>query len=175
MPTRYNRSTSSRVLVRGARRESLWVGVTLGVTTMTAPGGTITNASNAALLALRPFTVIRLHMAFWLQSDQAAAIETQHAGFGVAVVSDQAVAIGVTAVPTPITDIGSDLWFAHRLMYADESNLTDRTRSGQFFEIDSKAMRKVEDGQTVIMVAELSSTGSGLQLVSGGRMLIKTH
>ena len=29
-------------------------------------------------------------------------------------VSDQAVAVGVSAIPTPVTELSSDLWFVHQ-------------------------------------------------------------
>ena len=46
-----------------------------------------------------------------VESDQSAATELFIGNLGLAVVSDQATAVGVTAVPTPATDRGSDLWF----------------------------------------------------------------
>ena len=51
-------------------------------------------------LALRPFTLIRVRGIFTIASDQSAATETQVGALGVAVVSEQAASIGVTAVPT---------------------------------------------------------------------------
>ena len=107
------------------------------------------------------------------RSDQSVAIEYQIGAFGYAVVSDQAVAIGVSAVPTPITDQDSDLWFLWKLMYGDESNLTDRTRSSTRATVDSKAMRRVDQGQDIVGVGEV--TGSGLVMNVGGRMLVKLH
>jgi hypothetical protein len=49
-----------------------------------------------------------------ISSDQFAQSESQIGAIGLAVVTDQAVGIGVTAVPTPITDLSSDSWFLHR-------------------------------------------------------------
>ena len=138
-------------------------------------GGVVIGSLNAAALALRPFTIVRTRGMLALRSDQAAAIERQAAAFGIAVVSDQAVAVGVTAVPPPITELASNLWLLHQLIYADESNLTDRTRSGQFMSIDSKAMRKVEVGQDVVVVGEVAGIGGGAILTSGFRMLVKNN
>ncbi len=157
------------------RRESLWLFKTVTAVTMTVPGGTVALSLNAAALLLRPFTIVRTHMQIALRSDQSAAIETQVAAIGIAVVSDEAVAVGVTAVPTPVTEAGSDLWMLHQFIYADESQLTDRTRSGQFMSLDSKAMRKVIDGQDLVTVTEMSSVGGGVVMVIGGRTLIKLH
>ena len=109
-----------------------------------------------------------------LASDQAAAIETQIAAVGMAVVSDEAVAVGITAVPTLITESASSLWFLHQYLMADESNLTDRTR-GQFtIRVDSKAMRKVEIGQDIIVVIE-NFTAFGSVTTVAGRQLVKNN
>ncbi len=125
---------------------------------------------------MRPFTVVRSHFGVALRSDQAAAIETQAIGFGLAVVSDTAVGIGVTAVPTPITDLASSLFFVHRLIYADESNLTDRTRGQTVVSIDSKAMRKVELGEDIVLTIENAGlTSFGFVTTIGGRMLVKNN
>ena len=164
-----------RRFARGPRRSSLWLEISPVLTTLTTPGGTITNAANAAILAQRPFTVVRTIMEFQLVSDQAAAVEEQAVAFGMAVVSDQALAIGVTAVPTPGTDAGSDLFFFHKYMFADESNLTDRTKGGSRYSVQSRAMRKVDEDSDIAIVAELQTIGFGARLFSAGRMLIKLH
>ena len=163
----------SRV-ISGPRRLSLWIGFQPAVATMAAGGTVLVATLNDAAKALAPFTIVRTHFALDLVSDQAAAIEVQSTGFGLAVLSEQAVAIGVTAVPTPLTDISSSLWFVHRVLFADESNLTDRTRPSRFWEVDSKAMRKVEAGQDVGVIVE-NDVGVGAVLRLGGRMLIKTN
>ena len=168
-----------REFVRGAsairsRRETTWFQFTPASFTMAAASTAVVAFSlNAAALALRPFTIVRTRFELQLQSDQAAAIERQQAALGMAVVSDQAVAVGVTAVPTPITDLASNLWFVHQLIFADESNLTDRTRSATRMSVDSKAMRKVEVGQDMVIVIETGAFSSGAILEVGGRMLIK--
>jgi len=41
--------------------------------------------------------------------------------------------------------------------------------------VDSKAMRKVEDGQDLIRVVETSSISLGVAIVYSGRALIKLH
>ncbi len=165
-----------RVSTRSVKRLTSWFEFVPVTATMTAAGGTVIFSLNAAALALRPFTVVRTRFEVWLKSDQAAATEDQVAMLGLAVVSDQAVAVGVTAVPTPGTDMGSDLWFVHQVMYADESALVDKTRSGQRYSIDSKAMRKVDIGQDLVVVSELgSASGGGCIVTVGGRMLVKVN
>ncbi len=167
----------SGLVLRGGRnrRESLWLDIAPSLATQAAAGGIITNALNAAALALRPFTIVRTRMSFFIRSDQAAAAEVQTAAYGIAVVSSQAEAVGITAVPTPITDLSSDLWFFHQFLLADESRLTDVAKPGQVVHADSKAMRKVEDQQDLAVVLEMSTITQGVTVNSMGRLLIKLH
>jgi len=136
---------------------------------------------SAAGLALRPFTVIRTRLHFSVRSDQSAASENFDAAIGCAVVSDQAAAIGITAVPTPFTDLGSDLWFVHQIIDGHflfisgvgvEGNSNSPTGG---MDVDSKAMRKVNGDQDLVTVIENSGLSSGTQVYAAGRQLIKLH
>ena len=97
---------------------------------------------------------------------------------GLAVVSDQATAVGITAIPTPIANMESDLWFVHQLLYSQFTFISGvgiQDGGLQQYEIDSKAMRKVDIGQDVVVVGERSVAGGGIDVVIGGRMLIKVN
>jgi len=167
--------------VRGGKsvRETSWVFVDPTVTQLAAANtAVIVGISNAALLALRPFTVIRVHGFFGISADQATADESIAAAVGYSVVSDQAGAIGVTAVPTPFTDLGSDLWFVHQIMMArtefqSGTGVNFNTVRGGAYQ--SKAMRKVNDDETIAITIETASTSSGLFVHHAARMLIKLH
>ncbi len=162
--------------VVGSRRLTSWFFIGPLSATLTAAGGTLLSSLNAAALALRPFTIVRTYIDLIVRSDQSAAVEFQGGAIGVAVVSDEAVAVGVSAVPTPITQMGSDLWMLHGNFLAGHSDLTDRSNPVGVFHYDSKAMRKVEEGQDVAVIAELSTTlSSGFIIGALGRMLIKTN
>jgi len=159
------------------RRESLWFFWQFTSATLGASATAILMSSlNAAALALRPFTIVRTRGQLLVISDQSAATEDYIGNYGMAVVSDQAVAVGVTAVPTPATDQGSDLWFLLE-QWVGRSWLvgTDFSDSLASREVDSKAMRKVEEGQDVVSVAEAGLGGSGCLVKFTGRMLIKLH
>jgi len=108
-----------------------------------------------------------------LRSDQEGASESQVAAFGMAVVSDQAIAVGVTAVPTPTTDTGSDLFYVYEWLLARFQPTEGPAYSERV--VDSKAMRKVEDGQDVAIVMETGTNTSGVLLAGFVRMLIKIH
>ena len=163
---------------RGARRSSTWLDIPPAGVTLTSMGGTITHSLNADELAKRPFTVVRTHLELQIQSDQSAAAEIQVAGVGLALVSDQALAVGVTAVPTPVTDAESDLWFLHKYLMSSflfGSGIGFQEPNTRSYTIESKAMRKVNDDQDVIVVLELSNIGAGMIVNIAGRLLIKEH
>ena len=161
----------------GKRRETLWIGsAAVQQALATAAPFQILNF-NAAALALRPFTIVRTRGVIVLRSDQVAATEDYGAAVGFSVVSDQAVAIGVTAVPTPNTDVSSDLWFVYetifgRFLFASAVGQND----GQVVQrqFDSKAMRKVEDGQDLSVTVE-AAPFQGSSITVQNRMLVKLH
>ncbi len=163
------------------RRETIWFGgtsfnQTLAATTSVA----FVQLLNASALALRPFTIIRTRGLIRVSSDQSTGSELYGASYGHAVVSDQAVAVGVTGLPTPTADSASDLWMVYEMLHG---NLRLNTSVGIFEAgheriIDSKAMRKVEDGQDLAILVE----GPGAGLASMGsfitgftRILVKLH
>ena len=163
------------------RRETVWLfGTAFNQTLAATTTAALVLSLNAAALALRPFTVIRTRGILHISSDQSGASQDFGASYGEAIVSDQASAIGVTAVPTPTVDNGSDLWFVYeflmgRFTFGSAASFIENTISRV---VDSKAMRKVEDGQDLVAVVE----GPGAGLTADGsiirgftRTLIKLH
>ena len=159
-----------------AKRVTSWFDIPFATTTMTAPGGTIVLSLTAAELAKRPFTIVRTVMLIHSTSDQIGADEQQFGAIGMCVVSDQAAAIGVTAVPTPVTDAASDLWFFHQ-NYASEfafvTGVGFDAAAGSNRYVESRAMRKVNDDEDVLVIAELAAVGQGQSVTVAGRLLIK--
>jgi len=170
----------SGLVLRGGRnrRESAWVSIATTRTNITAPSTAVLfTGFSAAALALRPFTIVRVRGQMHLSSDQLANSESYQASLGLAVVSDQALAIGVTAVPTPETDRDSDLFFVYESLSGEfsVSSAISILESGHGKDFDSKAMRKVEDGQDVALTIETSSISNGVFFSKQARMLIKLH
>jgi len=169
------------MVTRGNRqvRESLWIGIGTTITNLAAASTAAQiNSLNAAALALRPFTVVRTRGFFGIRSDQIAADESYDAALGYAVVSDQAIAIGVTALPTPQTDLGSDLFFVHqmlmgRLEFVSASDTIPQMLT--WVQYDSKAMRKVNDDSDLAFVIESSALSTGVTVHHEARMLVKLH
>ncbi len=167
-------------VTRGGRqvRETLWAPVAPTVFGIGAGASVLAFTATAAEDALRPYTVVRTHLYLSLISDQLAATERQIVAIGMAVVSDQASAIGVTAVPTPITDLDSDAWYLHQFLINETSFFSAigfENGGNQTVEVDSKAMRKVEDGFDNILVAEVAGASFGLEVIIAGRQLLKLH
>ena len=111
-----------RNIVRSARRLSVWVGAGLADTTITS-GTQLLLSLNAAALAVRPFTVVRTHLAINYGSDQAIAGESSMAVLSMQVLSDSAIAAGVGSVPTPINETDAD-YFVYKPIHFDFSLAT---------------------------------------------------
>ena len=98
-----------------------------------------------------------------ISSDQEAAVETPFAAFGMIVVSDAAAAIGVTAIPGPLTDASDDGWFVWQSAVITQG--ADTSRASRVFPFDSRGMRRVEQGFQVALMLETGATfGSILQV-----------
>ena len=164
---------------RIVKRSSFWFNLIPGITAVAGGNGVVLIASlSAAALALRPFTIVRTRIHLGIRSDQTSAPEDQLIAYGHVVVQDTAVAIGVTAVPTPITDMQSD-WHFYELLYGRFAFVTgvgfDSVGLAYQTPGDSKAMRKVDFGQDLAVVAETTDVSDGVQIYDGGRVLIKLH
>ena len=164
-----------RHVVAARPRQMIWAGIDL-------PGATIFNVgqilavANASLLALRPFTIVRIRGVFLVTSDQGAASETNIGAFGAIVVQEEAVDAGVASVPTPI-DEPSAPWFVYEPFVhelAVESAVGFNSPVGTYTRWDSKAMRKVGLTEDVIFVGENTTSAGGI-ITGFGRMLIKLH
>jgi len=90
-----------------------------------------------------------------------------HGALGIGIVTDDAFAIGVTAVPDPIDDMEWDGWLYHRF-WDIHSRGTFSNDDGHInavsFEVDSKAMRKMTEGDTLFAIVQVveaaTATGS---------------
>ncbi len=173
-----SRSRKSGFTLRGGvlRRQSIWFGIPPTASTIAAADTAVIIVSlNAAALALRPFTVVRTRGLLYSRSDQTAADETYGTSLGVAAVSDQAVAIGVTAVPTPVADQGFGLFFVYESTTGRFSVTGATSFQSTWQNYDSRAMRKVESGQDVVFVLETWTGFAGTVVNHIARMLIKLH
>ncbi len=129
---------------------------------------------DAAEKAKLPFTVVRTIGRLFVISDQAAGAEDQVGAIGALVVTDTASALGVTAIPDPVTDGDSDVWFLFKHFSGSSSGI-NTGRMGWGVDFDSRAMRKVQEGEDIAFVITNQSTSFGLRYWWQVRMLIKLH
>ena len=90
--------------------------------------------------------------------------------------TSEAVAIGETAIPSPVQDPDAK-WFVYRPLQSEFTFLSSVgfvEPAGSNYEVDSKAMRKVGINEDVaIQVEEVNAVGAILSTT--GRMLVKLH
>ena len=175
-----SRSRKSGFVLRGGvmRRETVWLGFAATDTNLaTASTAVGFSGYSAATLALRPFTIVRTRFILFARSDQRAATEVYGVSVGLSIVTEQALAIGVTALPTPVTDADSDSFHTWDTIQSQISVTTDVgvLENGVIKYVDSKAMRKVEDGFDEAFVIEGNGLGGGCDVAKIGRQLIKIH
>ncbi len=160
-----------------SRRSTIWVDVPTTETTLAgAPSVALINQLAASGLATRPFTIVRTRGTLLVLSDQSGASESYGASLGACVVSSQASAIGVSAVPTPVTDKGSDLFFMFEMLFDRfqfGDNTGEQSNSGRMIQYDSKAMRKVNEDEDIVFTIENEINGA--IVIHSARMLLKLH
>ena len=96
---------------------------------------------------------------------------------GLCVVTDDAFAVGITALPSSITDMSDDVWMYHRFfsLHAGAVSATAAlARIHESWEVDSKAMRKIPQGKTLAMVLEVTEIGTADATIAfDSRVLLK--
>ena len=165
-------------LRQGRRREMVWLPLSPVNTSFVSSQAVLIASLNAAALAARPFTIVRTKGWIRIVSDQAANTENQYIIVAKIVVKSPAVSAGIASVPTPVTEAGAD-FFVYEPISAGliVSSATSVLEAGNQRSYDSKAMRKVQDDEDVITLAETPATGisEGLTLFQSDRILIKLH
>ena len=174
MPRRRSSFTAARGTAQ--RRKTAWL-ASADENTFTAVGGGIIDfqsSLNAAALALRPFTIVRVRGMLSMISDQVVASEEPFGAYGMAVVTDQAVTAGVASLPSPITEEGSDVWFMYHFGAAPINSAGVLTSTATTY-FESKAMRKVGIGEDIVQLFENANSTHGVRYVAKWRMLVKLH
>jgi len=89
------------------------------------------------------------------------------------VVTNNALAVGITAVPGPVTDVADDGWFVYQPFLYETIELTAvGSRLGNApLMFDSKAKRRVGEGSVIALVVENAHATHGFDFSFGMRML----
>ncbi len=119
-------------------------------------------------------TVIRTRGGIAIGSDQAAAEEQQLGAFGLVIVSDIAIAAGAASIPGPVTDRNDDGWFVWQPFARIGSDVATQP-STDWYEFDSKAARRLEQGFSIGIMCENAHATHGLVIGSEFSILSKVN
>ncbi len=141
-----------------SRRKTHWVGPPDQGTINVGSGASVIIGSfePAASFMLAP-TIVRTRGEVSLLPTSPAADLAISGAFGIGIVSNDAFAAGATSIPGPWSDPDWGGWFVwqsffKKLEFADASGLNYPFNSS--YQVDSKAMRKAESNETVVLMAE---------------------
>ena len=183
------RSFRTARLRQSLRRKTSWtVGPTTGTggsrQSITAAGATL--ATLGAQINADSITVVRVRGSMLLQlSTAASGLDGFHGAMGIGVVTQVAFDIGVTALPTPITEEAWDGWLYHQFFQLVASDILDGSAATDKdtlnpvtatlrVDVDSKAMRKLNSDMVIVAVLEVAEEGAAtLQWSFRSRMLVK--
>ena len=169
--------------IRSPRRQTNWgIGpdVVQGVISGTGKTGWtngvfLTSESKATIVRIRGMLTMRLLLA-------TSVGDGFHGAIGLCVITDQAFAAGVTAIPGPVTDDGWDGWMWHtyfQVMGIGAQSLGQDVginSQAAFLRIpiDTKAMRKISDNQKLFGMFESTEVGvASITMDANTRVLLK--
>ncbi len=119
-------------------------------------------------------TILRTVGMFQITSDQVAANELQLGAVGMCIVTDTAIATGITAIPDPVTDAGDDVWLLYKSFTQEFLQLDATGVYPQFatqYEFDQKAKRIVHSGMAGAIVVANAHATHGFQIALNLRVL----
>ena len=160
---------SRRVAKWGVGPRGVPIAVTSG-TPVVGTGVVLTTEAQVTIVRIRGYLQAFLTSA-------AAAFDGFDGAIGFGLVSDEAFAIGQTALPSPRSDSDWDGWMYHRYLsvHSLSTTIASEGRPGNVdFEIDSKAMRKWSEGYTLAPIVEFVENGTAtMEIWFDSRMLLK--
>ena len=143
--------------------------------------GSASNLMGTVLPTVDGLTIVRIRgdVLIRLHTSVAGVNEGYRGAIGMGVVEDNAVAIGITAMPLPSTDDFWEGWMWHQWfnVKSNTSTLADGANADAITfraTIDSKSMRKLPVGMTLALVVEVVEAGTALvQVDVQSRSLVK--
>ena len=171
-----------RQIPRSQRRETDWgTGPDAQGVSVTVPGTNV-GWTNGVTPTVPGLTLVRTRGSFELLMTAAAAItDRAQVAIGIGIVTDQAFAIGASALPGAFQEAGWDGWLFHQFINLSPSQtdaggvLLGRGPSVYRGLIDSKAMRKFNPENTMFGSIEMGIEAGTVtvQLRADTRMLFK--
>ncbi len=172
------RSRRFRSRQQSNQRHTEWLGTppSTGVTVLGAATSVLFgffDTRDASNFFPGPFTIVRTRGLFSAQSDLATGGDPFGA-FGFTVVSGEAFDAGIASIPTPYTENDEDRWFVNQFWQQIAINTGDaRIYTQNVYPFDSKAMRKVNNGDVIVAIVENASATQGSHMLMDFRLLIK--
>ena len=178
--SRFPRTTSQR-------RKNAWVaGVGSNQAGQSVSATGKAGVSLGAGINVDGLTLVRTRGEFQMYLESASSAGAGFIGaVGLAVVTDQAFNVGITAIPGPVTESNFDGWLYHRFFSVIAGGIIDGGAAADHdqvnamsaavrVEIDSKAMRKVKEGETIVGIMEFTEIGTAVaRFFMDSRMLFK--
>jgi len=166
----------TRPRMGGKRRATAWELGPGGTSGQSLTGSAAIILGSGVAPTVEELTVVRTRGIFDITLETAASVGLGYFGaIGIGVVTSAAFAIGVTAVPTPITEQSWDGWLYHSF-FSVHRGLDAGAGASQSMrlEVDSKAMRKLNVNETVMVVLEAVEIPTATaEVFFDSRMLVK--
>ena len=161
----------------GARRRTGWdIGPgSSTLQTVTASGSIIVGLGSETVLD--GITIVRIRGLLRLVLLAGGAAEGFIGAFGICIVSSDAFAVGITAIPSPVDDTDWNGWMWHQYFSLTLSAAFQATGAGPHsvdLPIDSKAMRKTGVNNVITLIGEFTEIGTSSMTISAdSRVLAK--
>jgi len=158
---------------RGGKKNFLWVaaattGINLAASTKQATSLLVVTDGGS------DSTLYRIRGRFYVSPQNPFDTSTVIGGaVGIIKVSDIAAGVGITAVEGPLTNAGSD-WIWHSYFFASYFQAAVDTavvNPGFMVEIDSKARRRIDDNEQLVLVVETNASAA-VTYYYGTRVLV---
>ncbi len=153
---------------RGSRQRpgGGWSRFTAGSTVAAASTKALVGAFNLSNVDIGE-TTRRTIGEIWTFSDQAATTETFTGAFGLIVATSAAITAGAASLPGPVTERSDNGWlvwqgFQGGIQFA--TSVGFQSNVGKYYAIDSRAMRKVQEGYGIAVMMETTSSSDGVTL-----------
>ena len=168
-------------LRQGQRRATTWVAsadMTAVANLAAATSVLHQSISGASLLAagLVPGTIVRVRGSLYTKADTIAAAEQPFGAMAMLIVGEAARAAGIASINQPIADEASEQFFVYEQWFGGGITDTAGFKAPWYIQnFDSKAMRKIQEGDAIAVVLENASASHGMQFIIKFRLLVKLH
>ena len=140
---------------------------------------TVTTTLGASIAFAVPLTILRIRGEVVINMDGAADNASNQVTVGLGIISSDAFAAGAGSVPEPATESEYPwmYWYSTPLRVADFSAIAteaSQIAAASRLVVDSKAMRKVKPGESLVWVIETSAAIAINVTVGVTRVLVGT-